>query len=438
MTVNFNTHTIAPELRPYLTLFFDLLSESPIRRADGVLIPYEEVCKQLESDTVSVDKGIGLESGDQFTCGSFSNTAQLTIKADYRKYKIGIQWIVDLLNRTEFTVDRIRACAAKIANAVSHAKRRGNAIAYNLIDAMFYPPQTNIRVCSMIHQHRFLSALLEHLNDEKKAEKIIKDLNRLRTEIVSTQRLSLYIAADFKKVVDTEQYATWNNLIRSDDVFTPENFEGPIRDYKLRKSIVSDSQILGLGCIEGAYLVHAVPCQIEQHDDAYVPLQLFMQYLTQLEGPFWRQIRGQGLSYGYNMSVKLHSQLLLFTLYRATNVIAAFKQFQSITTAQLADGATWDAQLLESARSSLIFDWIEREKCVNDVVWANLVSCCFLKSDPISAVNQANIRKLKSVTIAEIEAAGNKFVKQLFTSDARTSVVCHPDKVTEISTDFKE
>lgn len=416
------------------------MTESPIRRTDGTLIPYEDVCKQLESDTVDLDKGIGLESSHQFTCGSFSHTARLTIKVDYRKYAVGIQWIVDLLNHTEFTVDRIRACAAKITNAVSQAKRRGNSIAFDLIGAIFYAPQTNIRVCSMIHQHRFLNSLLEHLNDDMKAAKIVDDLNRLRSEIVSTQRLSLYIAADWETVLEDgadEQYAMWNKLVRADDVFTPDNFEGPINDYKLRKSIVSDSQILGLGCIEGAYLVHAVPCPIDLYDDAYVPLQLFMQYLTQLEGPFWRQIRGQGLAYGYNITVKLHSQMLVFTLYRATNVIAAFKQFESITKAQLVDDATWDAELLESARSSLIFEWIEREKCVNDVVWANLVSCCFLKADPISVVNQSNIRKLKSVTVKEIAAAGNKFVKQFFAPHARTSIVCHPDKVAEVSAEFK-
>lgn len=405
------------------------------------MIPYEDVRKQLESDTVSLDRGIGLESSHQFTCGSFSNTAQLTIKVDYRKYKIGIQWIIDLLNHTEFTVDRIRACAAKISNAVSQAKRRGNSIAFDLIAAMFYAPQTNIRVCSMVHQRRFLNALIEHLDDAKKAAKIVNDLNRLRSEIVSAQRLSLYVAADWKKVLGdgaTNQNAIWNKLIPTGEVFTAANYEFPIRDYKLRKSIISDSQILGLGCIEGAYLVHAVPCPIELNDDAYVPLQLFIQYLTQLEGSFWRQIRGQGLAYGYNMTVKLHSQMLIFTLYRATNVIAAFKQFKSITQAQLIEGATWDAELLESARSSLIFEWIEREKCVNDVVWANFVSCCFLKADPISDVNQSNIRKLKCVTVQDIEAVGNKYVKQFFTSQARTSIVCHPDKVAEISAEFKE
>lgn len=399
------------------------------------------MCKQLESDTVSMENSVGIESSGQFTCGSFSSTAQLTIKVDYQKYKVGIRWVVDLLNHTEFTVDRIRACAAKITNAVSQAKRRGNAIASDLIAAMFYAPQSNIRVCSMIHQHRFLSALIDKLNDPTEAAKIIDNLNRLRSEIVSAQRLGLYIAADWNKVLENgsdEQYTTWNKLIRSDDVFDPKRYDSPIRDYKLRKSIISDSQILGLGCIEGAYLVHAVPCPIELNDISYVPLQLFMQYLTQLEGPFWRQIRGQGLAYGYNMTVKLHSHMLVFTLYRATNVVAAFKQFKSITEKQLINGATWDAELLESAKSSLIFEWIEREKCVNDVVMANFVSCCFLEADPISHVNQSKIRKLKNLTIQEIEAAGKKYVKQLFTSLARTSIVCHPDKVAEISAEFKE
>lgn len=90
-----------------------------------------------------------------------------------------------------------------------------------------------------------------------------------------------------------------------------------------------------MGCIEGAFLCHAVHCPIDIHHEAYMPLMLFMQYLTQLEGPFWRQIRGQGLAYGYQMYVNLHEQLLYFTLYRATNVISAFNQFKSITVSSI-------------------------------------------------------------------------------------------------------
>lgn len=83
--------------------------------------------------------------------------------------------------------------------------------------------------------------------------------------------------------------------------------------------------------MEGAFFCHAVPCKIGLTDPDYVPMLLFMQYLTQLEGPFWKQLRGQGLTYGYNMFINPNEQLLYFTLYRATNVTAAFKQFKTIT-----------------------------------------------------------------------------------------------------------
>lgn len=94
---------ILPSLRSYLVLFFELIMESPIRKSDGTLIPYEEVVASIESDTVSLQTSIGLESMNQFSCGSYSQTAVLMIKTDYKKYIRGIQWVVDLLNQTEFT-----------------------------------------------------------------------------------------------------------------------------------------------------------------------------------------------------------------------------------------------------------------------------------------------------------------------------------------------
>lgn len=63
--------------------------------------------------------------------------------------------------------------------------------------------------------------------------------------------------------------------------------------------MISEGQTLGLGCVEGAFFCHAVPCKISHTDPEYVPMMLFMQYLTQLEGPFWKQLRGQGILHIY-------------------------------------------------------------------------------------------------------------------------------------------
>lgn len=221
--VYFNTNNISPELRSYFLLFFDLIVESPIRREDGTLTPYEEVVAALESDTVSLQTTIGLEATNQFSCGSYSQTAVLMLKTDYKKYIRGIQWAIDLLNHTEFTVDRIRVIAAKIANAVAQAKRNGNSVSKDLLKAVYYQGDSNVRKCSMIHQQRFLCSLIEKLDKPEEAAKIVDDLNTIRKEILKPNRLGLYIADDWDKIIkgnSNEFFENWKKLVQSEDQIT--------------------------------------------------------------------------------------------------------------------------------------------------------------------------------------------------------------------------
>lgn len=44
----------------------------------------------------------------------------------------------------------------------------------------------------------------------------------------------------------------------------------------------------------------------------------------------WRQIRGQGLAYGYNMYPVVSKGLLYITLYRATNPVKAYTEARRI------------------------------------------------------------------------------------------------------------
>lgn len=85
-----------------------------------------------------------------------------------------------------------------------------------------------------------------------------------------------------------------------------------------------------MGCIESAFLYHASPSVNSFVDEDLPALNLFLQYLTQLEGPMWRQIRGAGLAYGYSLSLMPHESLLYYTLYKATNVVAAFRETKII------------------------------------------------------------------------------------------------------------
>ena len=66
------------------------------------------------------------------------------------------------------------------------------------------------------------------------------------------------------------------------------------------------SVIVGVGSVESSYLVQAVPCVNSYLHEDLAAIRVFIQYLTQLEGPMWRQIRGLGLSYHYRYVSDYH------------------------------------------------------------------------------------------------------------------------------------
>lgn len=120
--------------------------------------------------------------------------------------------------------------------------------------------------------------------------------------------------------------------------------------------------------------------------------------------------------------------------------------------------AVWDETLFESAKSSLIFEIIEREKSIGDVVSQallnsfkgvpsiynqQLVKVC---SGPTRSIRNLLIfvliyvffQSINSVTVDDLRAVGDKYIRQLFSTAAKTAIVCHPDKSAQIATAFEQ
>lgn len=526
MIVTLNTAALTTVQRSHLFLLLDLLTESPVRRADGTLLPHEDVVTALERDTITMGTHIGLESASQFSCGPFSDCCTLMLQVEPKKYGLGAQWLADLLQRSVFQPDRIRVCASKITNAVSQAKRRGNAIVSELLKAMFYRDDSNVRCSSMLRQHKFLNALLERLDiGEESAAGIVAELNAVREIITRPENLAVHVAADWRRLskLNVDLTGPWAALSGDRAAAAPEakrlagKFDynlftnAPPPQVQLKSetnepvltstvdgatvateseiaadtiavvateseipadtiaAVATESEIaadaiaaianlsitaptlegdaatgtgtvgtvVGLGCIESAFLYHATPAIHSFNDPDLPALMLFLQYLTQLEGPLWRQIRGQGFAYGYNLMPRPNEGLLYFTLYRATNVVAAYRETQSIVEAQLRPDAVWDETLLASAKSSLIFEIIERERSVGDLVVQALLGS--FKQVSVE-YNQQLVQQVNGVTVEELQSVGERYVAKLFgcaaAAEARTAIVCHPDKAADIAEAF--
>ncbi|XP_055534540.1 uncharacterized protein C05D11.1-like [Wyeomyia smithii] len=438
LMVTMNAEPVVPNLRPYLLLLMELLTESPIRRGDK-LLPYESVVAALEADTIETEAKLGIETRGRFSLGPFGTTATLFMQVIPSKYEIGINWIVDLLHSTEFTPERIKVCASKMVNDVAQAKREGHSIVRDLLKAMYYGSDSHVRVSSLLKQQKFLSDLIEQLNNPTGPENVINNLNKVRAIITRPENLGLHLAANWvemaKLQVDLE--GPWSRLVKTEEVF--KNKLSVIPDWQLMQfeSALDDytGVVVGLGSVESAFLYQSSNAIRDFNDKDFAPLLLFLQYLTQLEGSLWRQIRGQGFSYGYNIVPRPNEGLLYFTLYRASNVVAAYKEAKSITEKQLQENAKWDPTLLESARSSLIFEIIAREKSIGNVVTQSFLSSF---KEVSAGYNQALVQQVGNVTEADLARVGNKYVGRLFSSEAKTAIVCHPDKAADVAAAFRQ
>lgn len=439
MFVLMDTAGVPLELRPYLPLLLESLLELPVKRGD-VLVPYEAVVAQLETDTITTSTGMGLEALSRFQCGPYSHTASLMLQVEPAKYERCINWIRELLYQTQFTSERFKIIAAKIANDVAQVKRKGNKVVGDLMKGLCYSKDSNHYSSSMLRQHKFLTALIEKLDSKEKCEHVLNEIKSVHQIITDPASIVIHLAANVDQLANKigDLVQPWRNVLPADKVAEKKKLH-VTDDWTLILDPNKDSNrscVVALGCIESSFLCQTTPCVRDFSDKNFAPILVFLQYLTQPEGPLWRQVRGLGLSYGYSIVPRPHEGLLCLSFYRATNCVSAYKEAKNIVNAQLTAGAKWDQNLFESAKSSLIFEIIEREKSVGDVVTQSLRSY-FKRVD--HDYNRQLVRLISQVTIDDLNQVGPKYVAPLFNPEtSKTSIVCHPSKIEEIAAGFKE
>ncbi|KAL1123834.1 hypothetical protein AAG570_001605 [Ranatra chinensis] len=420
-------------LRPYFPLLMECLLESPLER-DGVLVPYQDVIAQLEEDTIVTATRFGLESNSRFHCGPFSHTVSLMLQLEPKKFEKGINWIRELLYQTKLTIERVKIIATKIVNHVAEIKRKGDKMVHDLMRDFLYNKDSNHYATSVLRQYKFLTAMLESLEDEAKAPDVLSDLEALREVITRPQNMVVHMVAnlDILSKLYPDPAKVWSNLLPKNIIPTRGKLK-VVPDWSLMKGAEenpSKSCVAGIGSVESNFLCQTTPCLKDFQDPDLAPLLVFFQYLTQLEGPLWKQLRGQGLAYSYNILPRPHEGLLYFTLYRAGDVVGAYKEAKSVIEARLNQNLPWDQTLFDCAKSSLIYEIIHREKTIGDVVAQSLLS--YFKGVDHN-YNKKLVQLIAKVQLSDLNRIGPKYVAPMFDSKvSKTTVVCHPTKVDEV------
>lgn len=418
-------------LRPYLTVLLDLFFESPVLRGNTI-IPYEEVVRELAADTLYRESTIGLalHSGGRFSCGSYCSYAAVIIKVEMAKYERGVQLLQEILFKSQFTAQRVKVKASKLINSIGEKKRDGPTLLQLMFHDLAFRNDTNQNKQNILRQEKFLNDMLNRLETEE--AKVLQEIEQVRSAITHKDRLTIHMATDLEKLsAMVDPLAPWLNFISDKET-----------DKERLLNIIPDSELLsnedlggitgfltGVGSVESAYLLQSTR-SVSEHRDWDVPaIQTAIQYLTQLEGPMWREIRGKGLAYSYSLTLNPTQGLLILKLARAAQLTRAYQEALNILNSHINGSTAWDDTLLESARSSLIFEIIEREAVVADVVQQSLLS--YFRRVPHS-YNKELIDRIAGVTLQDVKRVALKYFTPLVKpSTSHTVIVCHPSNVQE-------
>ena len=160
-----DTSHLSIEQRLWLNVYMDAFFETAGER-DGKVIPYEEVVKQLDIDTVEHYSVSGVNN-------NFVHYACFSIKVETAKYDEGVRWLHDLLYHSHFTADRLQTAASKILQDLPSQKREGAQMASAALKVLaFQKDSSNHVVMSPIVQQPFLTSILKRYVPKKEIQKI--------------------------------------------------------------------------------------------------------------------------------------------------------------------------------------------------------------------------------------------------------------------------
>jgi Zn-dependent M16 (insulinase) family peptidase len=426
-----DTSELDEKLRNYLELYVECLFNCPIEKKD-VKLTHEQVVELLNDETVSYSNGIGL-SGENFVCGTFAQLTLFEMKFDSQNFEKGIEWVHDILWNTKFDVERLKISTVKLINDVSNYKRNAKSISRAAIKYLnFDTKKSNHNVLNYSRQHDFLTELVTRL--DKEPESVIKEMNEMRDFITNPERIRLNIITNFYEKKNVKKLLL-EKFLNSKTIYKPKPFFYS-KDLLTNQKQSKDGFIFGISSTDSSNL-YQTAVGISSYDDKDIAsLEVVIEYLTGLEGPFWKKIRGLGLSYSYSINTSIEQGLTYFVLQKSTSLTKAYFEAKKIVDEFLEGKEIFDDIMLESAKSAVIFGIISREETLYEA--ANQQFNNYLKNLPSNG-NQILLQNIAKVTKEDLLVALKKYVAKIFDTSSSLSVITtNTQKLSDIQEEFKD
>ncbi|RWS26897.1 hypothetical protein B4U80_11389 [Leptotrombidium deliense] len=434
-----NTSTcLQPNSRLYLPLWTELVTQTVIEKK-GVVIPYENIVAQLAEDTIRSEAFIGLDGGG--ASGLFSQMTTLFLKVEVDKFEKGVSWLHDILYNTRFTAERLNVIVKKLLNVIADSKREGYLITSSLSKSLNFSPQCNHWAVNLFRQRAFLRGIEKKLKQSPDA--VVKELDELRHKITSFENLTIHVAINEKKLTSAFSGDPVASIL---DRFVPEKFKNSKINAGMKFTLCSNllrndeklpkGVITGIGAVESSYLIQTVP-SINSFSNADYPAVLtLVNYFSQCEGPLFRDVRGKGLAYGVDIHMSVVEGLMSLVIFKSVKAVEAYAKTAEIVSKHISGESAWNESLLESAKSSLTFALIQKERTVSKVSHESMLA--YIKGVDVT-YNRKLMKAVWAVTIDDLKKVAPNYLKPLFDPKVSKCVICcNPSKVAQFVEGMKK
>lgn len=404
--VYLNTHQIAAELRPLLSLYLMNFFDTPVQR--GVRLDFEDVVTQLENDTVSYNVGSDEEVGN-------SELIRIRFSVEPDKYDTAIDWIRDLLLHSIFDETRLKATLAKILADVPEEKRSGSSMAASVISLVHYTRTSSVRAQGTLVKAVCLKRALALLRTSPQA--VISKLEAIRSNLAKSSNMRILVLADLLSNKLPTPVSSWERLTSALPPSDPSNDLQPLDSVRSTLSPAglspgSLAYIIPMSTIDSSYATLTTRFPTSREDPVLPALYVALEYLNAVEGPLWVAVRGTGLAYGASFGRNVDTGRLSYQIYRSPDAHKAYSVSRK-TVEDLAEGRVeLDEFALEGAVSSIVVAFADEQPTMGAAALTSF-SNQVIKGIP-KDWNVGFMKKVRDVTADQVRAAMKEWITPCF------------------------
>ncbi|KAF2069702.1 hypothetical protein CYY_008979 [Polysphondylium violaceum] len=401
----FPTFGLDDSLRPYLSLFCELLFKCSTLDSNNNLLSHDQVDALLLKNNIEPNFSISNSKG--YNSGSFNQFCFLDLSILAENYESTVELIKNLFKNLVFDIDRIKMVVSQFLDGISDIKNDGQKVQHKSLRLYHFinKQKSNLTYQMYIREEKFLNSLMNilgndddddddeeegedhccnhnhnHNHDQKEKEKkeltdqeleIIEKLEKVKEYFNRAENMIVQVAGDIYKLKSPKDiWIKQYSHIQSNGVASIPSFESETTLFNNPSDINNNNMEMVVMPSGSSFMTRSTKINFSFDNcisREYAAAILSNSYLDQMEGPFWKGIRGAGYSYGYSLSINLDYGLLDLNWTRASNPVKCIQACTEIAN-EIINSPTVDQNLFECAKGSLVHDYANRYRNISRAI----------------------------------------------------------------------